>query len=135
MLCGTDLRVPYVVSPDGVADERAFHSISAGQRNPVQVEACAPMVLYADGVLEAERPASTAGASLGWRTDRVLPGFTSMPLRDGFPASDAVVATNLGITGVLTPARFLRNIRLAIELRDFWFSSDPSAPVARFCAA
>ena len=216
VLCGTDLRVPYVVSPDGIADERAFYSISARERNPVQVDSYAPMVLHADGQ-EAKRLASTPGASLGWRTDRVLPVYTSMPLRDGLPASDAFVASNLGITGVLagpsvhivdpsgladpfasrvlvptrgrpghekglplawviarfgdpaapppegvsaqdvdaarralrcgalhdlevattaplTPGRFVRNIRLAIQLRHFRFSSDPSAAVARFCA-
>jgi arabinofuranosyltransferase len=147
----------------------------------------------------------------------VLPVYTSLPMRDGLPASDAYIASNLGITGVLagpsvhivdpsgladpfasrvlvptrtrpghekglplawfiarfgdpgaptpegvsardvdaarralrcgalhdleaattarlTPARFIRNIRLAIQLRDFRFSPDPSAAAARFCA-
>jgi len=213
--CGTHLRVPYVVGPDGIADERAFYSISAGHRNPVQVDAYAPMVLYADGQ-EAKRLGSEPGRSLGWRTDRARPVYTSMPLRADLPGRDAFVASNLGITGVLagpsvhivdpsgladpfasrvlvptrgrpghekalplawviarfgdpgapvpdgvsgrdvdaarralqcgalhdlemattaplTPARFFRNIRLAIQLRDFRFSSDPSAAVARFC--
>lgn len=213
--CGTQFRVPYVVGPDGIADERAFYSISAGHRNPVQVDAYAPMVLYADGQ-EAKRLGSEPGGSLGWRTDRVRPVYTSMPLRDGLPAGDAFVASNLGITGVLagpsvhivdpsgladpfasrllvptrgrpghekalplawvvarfgapgaplpdgvtagdvdaarralrcgalrdlevatgaplTPARFVSNLRLAIQLRDFRFPSDPSAALARFC--
>jgi arabinofuranosyltransferase len=216
VLCGTDLRVPYIVSPDGIADERVFYSTVAEQRNPVQVDAYAPTLLYADGQ-EAKRLASTPGASLGWRTDPALPVYTSMPLRDGVPASDAYIASNLGITGVLagpsvhivdpsgladpfasrvlvptrtrpghekglplawfiarfgdpgapppegvsvqdvdaarralrcgalhdlevattaqlTPLRFIRNIRVAIQLRDLRFSPDPSAAAARFCA-
>jgi arabinofuranosyltransferase len=215
VVCGTQLRVPYVVGPDGIADERAFYSISAGHRNPVQVDAYAPMVLFADGQ-EARRLAAAPGRHLGWRTDRARPVYTSMPLSDGVASHDAFVASNLGITGVvarpsvhivdpsgladpfasrvlvptrgrpghekslplawviarfgdpaapvpdgvspsdveaarralhcgglhdleaattapLTPARFVRNIRLAIQLRDFRFPSDPHAAEARFC--
>ena len=216
VLCGTDLRVPYIVSTDGIADERVFYSTVAKQRNPVQVDDYAPTLLYADGQ-EARRLGSTPGASLGWRTDPLDPVYTSMPLRGGLPASDAYIASNLGITGMLagtsvqivdpsgladpfasrvlvstrtrpghekglplawfiarfgdpraplpegvsahdvdaarralrcgalrdldaattarlTPARFLRNMRLAIQLRDLRFSPDPSAAAARFCA-
>jgi arabinofuranosyltransferase len=43
---------------------------------------------------------------------------------------DLEVAT----TAPLSPARFLRNIRLAIQLRDLRFSPDPSAAATRFCA-
>ena len=215
VVCGTQLRVPYVVSADGIADERAFYSISAGHRNPVQVEAYTPMVLYADG-LEARRLHTEPGRALGWRTDRERPVYTSMPLRDGPASNDAFVASNLGITGVLarpsvhivdpsgladpfasrvqvptrgrpghekalplawviarfgdpqapipagvsppdvdaarralrcgalhdleiattaplTPTQFFRNIRLAVQLRDFRFTSEPSAAEARFC--
>jgi arabinofuranosyltransferase len=215
VVCGTQLRVPYVVGPDGIADERAFYSISAGHRNPVQVDAYAPMVLFADGQ-EARRLAAAPGRHLGWRTDRARPVYTSMPLSEGVAFRDAFVASNLGITGVvarpsvhiidpsgladpfasrvlvptrgrpghekslplawviarfgdpaapvpggvspsdveaarralrcgalhdlevattapLTPSRFVRNIRLAIQLRAFRFPSDPNAAEARFC--
>lgn len=37
-------------------------------------------------------------------------------------------------TAPLTPARFVRNMRLVIQLRDFRFPSDPSAALAQFCA-
>jgi arabinofuranosyltransferase len=216
VVCFIQLRLEYVVGPAGIADERAFYSISTDRRNPVQVNDYARMILHADGQ-EARRLHREPGRLLGWRTDRELPVYTSMPLRSGLPFRTAFIASNLGITGVLagpsvhiidpsgladpfasrlilaergrpghekalplpwviarfgdpatvpqhvdaaavdavrralgcgalaeleaattdrlTPARFVRNIRAAIRLRELRIPSDPGAADARFCGA
>ena len=215
VVCTADLRVPYVVGPEGIADERAFYTIAAGDRNPIRVGDYARSILYHDG--EAARQLDRLPERrLGWRTDPTEPRYTSMPLRPDVPYDTAFIASNLGITGVLagpeihivdpsgladpiasralltargrpghekalplpwavarfgdpaspvpdgvsppavdaarralgcgplrdlqtattdrlTFSRFLRNIRLAIRLRDLRLPSDPGAAEARFC--
>jgi arabinofuranosyltransferase len=100
VVCAVHLRVPYLVGPDGIADERAFYSIDAGHRNPVQVEDYARTILFADGqaALQAQRE---GGRQLVWRTHPDRPVYTSTPLRPGVPFDTAYLASNLGITGVL----------------------------------
>ena len=215
VICAANLRLHYVVGPDGIADERSFYAISARHHNPVRAEDYAHMVLYHDG-REAVRLQGEQERRLGWRIDHDRPVYTSMALRPDVPFHTAFVASNLGITGViarpsvhiidpsgladplasrvlltgrgrpghektlplpwfvarfgdpaapipdgvsrpaveaarralgcgalrdlqtattarLTPARFLRNVRLSIRLRDFRFQSDPAAAEIRFC--
>jgi arabinofuranosyltransferase len=214
LVCLVDLRLDYVVNPNGITDERAFYAISAEQRNPIQVGDFNRMLLYADGQ-EARRLHGEPARRLGWITHPDPPAYTSMPLRDGLPIRTAFVARNLGITGLLaapsihivdpsgladplasrvqlqergrpghekhlplawvvarfgdprhvpegvdpgaveaarralqcsplsdlleattaplTPARFMRNIRLSIRLHDLRIPPDPVVAEARFC--
>jgi arabinofuranosyltransferase len=100
VVCAVHLRVPYIVGPDGIADERTFYAVSAGHRNPVQVEDYTRMILFADGDA-ARRFHRDDERLLGWRTDPARPVYTSMPLRDGLPFRTAYIASNLGITGLV----------------------------------
>lgn len=215
VVCAAEFRVPYVVGPEGITDERAFYTITAEDRNPVRVGDYARSILYHDG-RAARQLDRLPDRRLGWRTDATEPRYTSAPLRPGLPSDTAFIASNLGITGVLagpeihivdpsgladpiasrilltargrpghekalplpwavarfgdpaspvpdgvsppavdaarralgcgplrdlrgattdrlTFSRFLRNMALAIRLRDFRLPSDPLAAEARFC--
>ena len=99
VVCAAHLRVPYVVGPHGITDERSFWSISAGHRNPVQVGAYRRSILYTDGQTALSLHRGT-DRRLGWRPG-IVPVYASMPLRPDLPFRTAFVAPNLGITGVL----------------------------------
>jgi arabinofuranosyltransferase len=215
LVCAVHLRVPYLVSPAGIADERAWYTTVAGHRNPVQVDAYDRSIGFADGE-EARRLGQDERRLLGWRTDPTHPVYPTMPLRPGLPFPAAFAAHNLGVTSFfagpsmhivdptgladplasrlrlnargrpghekplplpwliarfgdpaaplpdgiappaveaarralqceplrelqaatsarLTIARFVRNVRLSIQLRNFRFPPDPSLAEAQLC--
>jgi arabinofuranosyltransferase len=88
------------------------------------------------------RPGHEKSLPLAWVIARF--GDPGAPVPDGVSPSDVDAARRAlrcgplrhlqaATTAPLTPARFARNIRLAMQLRDFRFPSDPSAAEARFC--
>ena len=98
VVCAVHLRVPYLVGPRGIADERAWYATVADQRNPVQVDAYNESIGFADGQA-ARRLGQGEPRLLGWRTDPTRPVYPMMPLRAGLPFNAAFAAHNLGVTG------------------------------------
>jgi arabinofuranosyltransferase len=97
VVCAVHLRVPYFVSPEGIADERAWWKTVSGHRNPVQVDAYAQALGFADAQA-ARRLDRGEQRVLAWRSNPTQPEYETMPLRNVFPFRTAFITSNLGIT-------------------------------------
>lgn len=104
LVCVTSLRVPYVVGPDGIVDEREFYVGSSRRPNPVAVDDYRQVVFYREGLLAREQ------ADAGRRTLAVpVAGepqvYALVPLRPDAGVTAAFVSDNVGIGGVVAGTR------------------------------
>lgn len=104
-VCLTSLRVPYVLSSEGITDERPFYVLGAEHLNPVEVEDYRRYILFREGLL-ARRQDRLGGGTLGVRR---LVGATRVyefvPLRPDPSMRSAFAHGNVGIVGVVAGRR------------------------------
>ena len=101
VVCGTQLRVSYVMTPDGLTDERAFYTVGTRSPNPIAAPDFVQHPFHQDAV-EARRLMQSGQRLLAWRPTYRAYGFTTAPLRSGFPFPVAFSSDYVGVMGFVS---------------------------------
>jgi arabinofuranosyltransferase len=98
VICGTQLRAPYVMTAGGLTDERAFYTVGTRTPNPIAAPDFVQHPFHQDAV-EARRLLQSGQRLLAWRPTYRAYGFTTAPLRSGFPFRAAFSSDYVGVMG------------------------------------
>ena len=97
VVCATQLRVSYVMTAEGLTDERAFYTVGTRRSNPVSAADFVRHPFHEDAV-EARRLQREGRRVVAWRPDYRAYGFAATPLR---PESRFPVAFSSDYVGVM----------------------------------
>jgi len=97
-VCATQLRVPYVMTADGLTDERAFYAVGTKRSNAVTARDFARHPFHEDA-LEARRLQRQGQRVVAWRPDYRAYGFATAPLRPDFRFPVAFSSDYVGVMG------------------------------------
>ena len=101
VVCATQLRVSYVMTPDGLTDERAFYLVGTRAANPITAPDFVHHPFHEDAV-EARRMLRSGERLVAWRPTYQAYGFTTAPLRAGFPFGVAFSSDYVGVMGFVS---------------------------------
>jgi arabinofuranosyltransferase len=98
LVCGTQLRVPYVMTAEGLTDERVFYTVGTKRSNPVTAGDFVRHPFHEDAV-EARRLRREGQRVVAWRPDYRAYGFSTAPLRADFAFPVAFSSDYVGVLG------------------------------------
>jgi arabinofuranosyltransferase len=101
VVCGVGLRVPYVMTADGLTDERAFYTLGSRRSNPVTADDFVNHPFHEDAV-EARRLRREGQRVLVWRPDYAAYNFATAPLRHDFDFPVAFSSNYVGVMGFVS---------------------------------
>jgi arabinofuranosyltransferase len=104
LVCVTSLRVPYVVGPRGIVNERAFYVRSSWRPNPVKVDDYGQSVFYREGLLARDQ-ADAGQPTLVVPVDGEPQMYALVPLARDAGVAAAFATDNVGIVGVVAGTR------------------------------
>ncbi|MEW6471861.1 MAG: hypothetical protein AB1679_06300 [Actinomycetota bacterium] len=101
VVCGAQLRVPYVMTADGLTDERAFYTVGTKRSNPITAPDFVRHPFHEDAA-EAKRLRRDGQRLVVWRPDYRAYGFATAPLRPDFPFPVAFSSDYVGVMGFVS---------------------------------